>query len=80
MILFDITPNTYGELDGVYFITGFNNGVENVLQVGGTPVDQSGLTVLQAVDAVIAAGGRAFVVLQDVYRTSWRDFIALEMT
>ena len=72
--------NVFGEFDGVYFCSGFNNGVENVVQEGGSSVvDQTGLTVLQAVDAIKAVGGRAFVMLQNVYRTSWRDFIALEM-
>lgn len=72
--------NVYGELDGVYQVSGFNNGVENVMQVGGTPVDPTGLDVPAHVDAVLAAGGRAFVVLQDVNQTDWRSFIALEMT
>lgn len=72
--------NVFGELDGVYQISGFNNNVENVVQVGGTPVDSTGLTVAQHVDAVLAAGGRAFVMLQDVGQTDWRSFIGLEMT
>jgi len=72
--------NVWGEFDGVYFCSGFNNGVENVVQQGGSStIDQTGMTVLQAVDAIRAVGGRAFVMLQNVYRTSWRDFIALEM-
>lgn len=72
--------NVWGELDGVYFCSGFNNSSENVVQEGGSSVvDQSGMTVLQAVDSIIAVGGRAFVVLQNVYRTQWHDFIALEM-
>lgn len=77
----DVNPsNIWGEFDGVYFCSGFNNGVENVVQEGGSStVDQTGMTVLQAVDAIKAVGGRAFVMLQNVYRTSWRDFIALEM-
>lgn len=69
----------YGNLDGIYYISGYNNAVENVLQVGGSLVDQTGMSVAVAVAAIIAAGGRAFVVLQDVYRTSFRDFIAMEM-
>ena len=40
----------------------------------------SGMTVAEHVDAVLAAGGRAFVMLQDVGRTDWRSFIGLEMT
>lgn len=70
----------YGELDGVYQMSGFNNAVENVLQVGGTFVDPTGLSVLAHVDAILAAGGRAFVMLQDGGQTDWRSFIALEMT
>jgi hypothetical protein len=74
------TPsNIWGELDGAYFCSGFNSGVENVIQEGGSSVvDQTGMTVLQAVDAIKAVGGRAFVLLQNVYRTTWRDYIALE--
>ena len=72
--------NVFGELDGVYQISGFNNNVENVVQIGGTPVDGTGMTVAEHVDAVLAAGGRAFVMLQDVGRTDWRSFIGLEMT
>jgi hypothetical protein len=79
IILYD-SNNVYGELDGVTAITGFNNGPENVMQQGGTPVDQTGMTVLQAVDAIIAAGGRAHVVLQDTNRTAFRNFVALEMS
>ena len=67
IILFDETPNVYGQLDGVYFITAFNNGTENVLQVGGTPVDQTSLSIADAVAELLATDGRAFVVLQDVY-------------
>jgi hypothetical protein len=37
------------------------------------------MTVKQAVDAIRAVGGRAFVVLQNVNRTTWADYIALEM-
>ncbi len=73
--------NLYGELDGVYFVSGFNNAAENVVQSGGSSVvDQTGLTVLQAVDAIIAVGGRAFVMGQNINRTSWRDFVAIEMS
>ncbi|QBZ71729.1 hypothetical protein [Pseudomonas phage KP1] len=72
--------NLWGELDGVYHCTGFNNGVENVIQVDGSSVvDQTGMTVLQAVDAIIAVDGRALVMLQNVNRTTFADYIALEM-
>jgi hypothetical protein len=72
--------NVWGELDGVTFVTGFNNGTENVLQNGGTLVDQTGMTVLQAVDAIIAAGGRAHIILQDTGRNGFNNYIALEMS
>lgn len=71
--------NVWGELDGILHITGFNNGTENVLQNGGTPVNQTGMTPLQAVQAILAAGGRAHVVLQDHARTGFGNFIAMEM-
>lgn len=72
--------NVWGELDGVTAITGFNNNSENVMQQGGTPVDQTGMTVSAAVAAVLAAGGRAHIVLQDTNRTGFDNFIALEMS
>lgn len=72
--------SVFGELDGVFAVSGFNNGPENVLQSGGTYVDPTGLSVADHVADILAAGGRAFVVLQDVSRTDWRSFIALEMT
>lgn len=76
----DITNNVWGELDGVYFVSGFNNAVENVVQSGGSStIDQTGMTVLQAVQAIKAVGGRAFVMGQNINRTSWRDFVAIEM-
>ena len=72
--------NVFGELDGVYAVSGFNNNVENVMQVGGSYVDPTGLSVADHVGGILSAGGRAFVVLQDVNQTDWRSFIALEMT
>lgn len=87
VVLYDATGdnvsyfgNVFGELDGVYAVSGFNNNVENVMQIGGTFVSPAGKTVAQHVTAILAAGGRAFVVLQDVNQTDWRSFIALEMT
>lgn len=76
----EMRGNVWGQLDGVSCCSGFNNNVENVLQQGGTPVDQTGMTVDEAVEAVLTAGGRAHVVLQDVNRTGFNNFIALEMT
>lgn len=35
VVLFDQTPNVYGELDGVYSTTGFSQGSENTIVVNG---------------------------------------------
>ena len=73
--------NLYGTLDGVSFVSGYNNASENVLQLEGSAlVDQTGMSVRQAVDAIRAVGGRALVVLQDGARTGWRDYVAVELT
>lgn len=73
--------SVYGLLDGVSFVSGYNNASENVLQLEGSAVvDQTGMSVRQAVDAIRAVGGRAFVVLQDGARTTWRDYVAVEMS
>jgi len=73
--------NLYGVLDGVSMVSGFNNASENVLQLEGSAViDQTGISVRQAVDAIQAVNGRAFVVLQDGARTTWRDYVAVEMS
>jgi hypothetical protein len=37
VVLFDSTPNVYGELDGVYATSGFSQGAENTITVGGIP-------------------------------------------
>jgi hypothetical protein len=57
VILMDNT-NIYGELDGIFHITGFNNAVENTL----------------------AFGGKNYVVIQDVGRTGFADYYALELS
>lgn len=49
--------NNYGELDGVYFISGFNNAVENTLIIDGV----------------------TYVVLRDVWRTGFKDYLALRL-
>lgn len=72
--------NVFGELDGVSMLTGFNNSVENVLQQGGTFYNQTGHTVLESVNGIIANGGKAYVVLQDVSRNGFDNFIAMEMS
>lgn len=73
--------SVWGELDGVYAIPGFGAVSENVIQVGGDIIiNQSGMTVTQAVEAILDVNGRAFVMLQNAYRNTWSDFIALEMS
>lgn len=57
VVLNDSGPNIYGELDGVYSISGFNNATENTLTIGG--VD--------------------YVVLQDVARNGFTDYLALRL-
>lgn len=70
----------YGELDGIYNITGFNNVVENMLQLGGTPVtDNPAWTSDQRASAIVTAGGTPYVVIQDVYRTGFGDYYAMKL-
>jgi hypothetical protein len=35
VVLQDGTPNVYGELDGIFALTGFGNGAENTVTIGG---------------------------------------------
>jgi hypothetical protein len=35
LTLVDTTPNIYGELDGIYYVSGFNNAVEHTIDVNG---------------------------------------------
>ena len=58
VLLNDAGPNIYGELDGIYQISGFNNATENTLTIAG----------------------KNYVVLQDVARTSFTDYLALELS
>lgn len=55
--LMKLNSDIYGELEGVYHISGFNNIVENTISVSG----------------------RNFVVIQDVSRTDFNDYIAVEV-
>lgn len=34
IVLFDQTPNVYGELDGIFMVSGFNNAAENIVNDG----------------------------------------------
>lgn len=56
-IILSDASGIYGEFDGVYQISGFNNAVENTLNIGG----------------------KDYVVIQDVARTGFSDYIALEL-
>lgn len=57
IVLNNNTNNTWGELDGVFHVSGFNNAVENV----------------------ISLDGKTYVVMQDVFRTGFGDFVAIRM-
>lgn len=35
--IFDATPNVYGELDGVFGVTGFGQSAENTVTINGIP-------------------------------------------
>jgi len=35
IVMADVTPNVYGELDGVFDVTGFSNSAENTVTIGG---------------------------------------------
>jgi hypothetical protein len=57
IVLHDNAANVYGELDGIHYITGFNNAVENTLTIGGVN----------------------YVVVQDVWRTGFVDYVAMRL-
>jgi hypothetical protein len=57
IMLYD-SSNAYGVLDGVRYVSGFNNTVENVIDVGGV----------------------SHLVVQDVWRTGFEDYYALELS
>ena len=48
---------TYGCLDGVFYVSGFNNIVENTITIGGV----------------------VYVVVQDVFRTGFQNYLALRL-
>lgn len=58
IMIMENNTNIFGELEGVYHITGFDNIVENTLTI----------------DA------KDYVVIQDVHRTGFADYIAIEVT
>lgn len=79
-VLCEAVPNVFGELDGIGYVSNFNNTVESVIQVGGTPVaDNAAWTAQERAEAIIAAGGVPHVCLQDVARTSFIDYFAMRL-
>lgn len=76
----EATPNIFGELDGVGYVSNFNNTVESIIQVGGTPVvDNPAWTAQERANEIILAGGVPHVCLQDVARTSFTDYFTLRL-
>ncbi len=56
--IYTLSPtNIYGRLDGLYWITGFDNVTENTVTVDG----------------------KNFVVFQDIFRTGFGDYFAMEL-
>jgi len=51
-------PVQYGEMDGLYAVTGFENAPENI----------------------IVAGRTKYLVMQNAYRNTYRDFFAIKLT
>lgn len=79
-LILNDASNIYGELPGLHYVSGFNNVTETIIQVGGTPVaDDASWTSAERAAAIIAAGGQSHVVLQDVGRTGFSDYVALEL-
>lgn len=80
VILNDSSPNLYGELDGIFYVSNFNNTVESMIQIGGTPVvDNPAWTSQQRATEIITAGGTPYVCMQDVARTSFVDYFAMRL-
>lgn len=76
----DAPNGIYGWLDGIGYVSNFNNTVESVVQEGGTPVtDDPAWTPAERAAAIVTAGGTPWVCIQDTYRTSFNDYFALEL-
>lgn len=72
----------FGKIKGVYKISGFNIFTKFIVQVGGTSVnvsDFSSSSIKNYVDEIIASGGRAFIVANDLNLISPQNYVALEM-
>ena len=71
-----------GKFHGVYKISGYGLYTKYVVQFGGTPItisDSSPASVKGYVDAIIASGGRAFIISNNLNLIGPQDFVALEM-
>ena len=80
VVMCEAVPNVFGELDGIGYVSNFNNTVESIIQVGGTPVtDNPAWTAAERAQEIIDAGGVPHVCLQDVARTSFTDYFALRL-
>lgn len=51
------STNNFGELEGLFWVSGNSNPAENIISVGS----------------------QEYLVFQNIYRTSWRDYAALEL-
>lgn len=79
--LCEAVPNLFGWLDGIGYVSNFNNTVESMIQLGGTPVtDNPAWTPQERATAIETAGGTPWVCLQDVGRTSFNDYFAMELS
>jgi hypothetical protein len=58
VVLFDHTPNIYGELEGVFATTGFAQGAENTITINGI----------------------SHLVVQNVFRNTKADFVAVRLS
>lgn len=78
--LCEAVPNLFGWLDGIGYVSNFDNTVESMVQIGGTPiVDDAGWTAQERAAAIEAAGGVPWICLQDAARTSFNDYFAMEL-
>lgn len=80
IVVCDNLPTIYGVVDGIGYVSNFNNTVESMVQEGGTPVvDDAGWTAGERAAEIIDAGGTPWLCLQDVARTSFNDYYAMRL-
>ena len=80
VVMNESAPNILGELDGIFYVSNFNNTVESMIQIGGTPVvDNPAWTSQQRATAIETAGGTPYVCMQDVARTGFVDYYAMRL-